>query len=84
MGGGAGVFDGGVDLVEVMAERGLKERALVGEVLVEGSDGDASPLSDARGGEAFFADGEQNLNGGLAEGLYAGAGARLDRRFTRL
>ena len=49
-------FDGAADLVHVDAEAGLEEGALVGEVLVEGADGDAGACGDAGGGEAFFSD----------------------------
>lgn len=37
----ADCFDGGADLVHVSAEACLQEGALIGEVLVEGADGDA-------------------------------------------
>ena len=65
-------FDGAADLVHVKAEAGLQEGALVGEVLIEGADGDAGTRGDAGGGEAFFTDGGQNLKGGLQDGVDAG------------
>ena len=47
-------FDGAADVVHVTAEGGLEEGALVGEVLVEGADGDSGAGGNASGGEAFF------------------------------
>lgn len=81
---GGGGFDGGADVVHVNAEAGLEEGALIGEVLVEGADGDAGAVGDAGGGEAFFADGDENLKGGLEDGVDRGAGAGLEGRFAGL
>jgi hypothetical protein len=65
-----------------MAEAGLEEGALVGEVLIERADGDASAQGDAGGGEALFTDGDQNLKSGLENGVDTGRGAGLDGRFA--
>ena len=77
-------FDGAADFVHVAAEGGLQEGALVGEVLVEGADGDAGACGDAGGGEAFFADGDENLKGGLENGVDGGVGTGLDGGFAGL
>ena len=71
-------------MVHVAAEGGLQEGALVGEVLVEGADGDSGARGDAGGGEAFFADGGENLKGGLENGVDTGVGAGLDGGFAGL
>jgi len=55
---GADGFDGAADLFHVMAEAGLQQGALVGEVLVERADGDSGARGDSRGGEALLADGD--------------------------
>jgi len=81
---GADGFDGGTDLVHVAAEGGLKKGALVGKVLIEGSDGDSGAGGDPCGGEALFADGGENLKGGLQDGLDGGVGTCLDGRFAGL
>jgi len=78
----ADCFDGGADLVHVAAEGCLEEGALVGEVLVEGADGDAGACGDAGGGEALFTDRGQNLKGGLENGVDRGVGTGLDRGFA--
>jgi hypothetical protein len=77
-----GLLDGAGDDVEVACKGGAEQGGLVREVLVEGADGDAGAVGDAGGGEAVFADGEQNLNGGLQHGVHAGGGAGLDGRFA--
>ena len=77
-------FDRSADVVHVTAEGGLEEGALVGEVLVEGADGDSGAGGDAGGGEALFADGDENLKGGLQNGVDTGVGACLDGRFPGL
>jgi len=77
-------FDGVADGVHVAAEGCLKEGALVGEVLVEGSYGDAGACGDAGGGEAFFSDRGQNLKGGLQDGVNRGVGTGLDGGFAGL
>ena len=77
-------FDGAADVVHVAAEGGLEEGALVGEVLVEGADGDSGAGGDSGGGEAFFADGGENLKSGLEDGLDGKVGAGLEGRFAGL
>ncbi len=82
--GGAGGFHGVADGGEVAAECGLEQRGLVGEVLVEGADGDSGTVGDAGGGEALLADGDENLKRGFEDGFDSGRGAGLDRLFARL
>jgi hypothetical protein len=78
------VIDGLADLVHVAAETGLEECALIGEVLVEGADGDTGAAGDEGGGEALLAAGEQNLNGGVENGVHSDCGTGLDGRFSRV
>jgi hypothetical protein len=68
----------------VAAETGLEECALIGEVLVEGADGDTGAAGDEGGGEALLAAGEQNLNGGVENGVDRDGGTGLDGRFSRV
>lgn len=77
-------LDGGNDVVHVALQRRAEESAFVGEVLVEGADGDSGAGGDSGGGETLFADGDQNLKCCLKNGVYAGGGARLHGRFSRL
>jgi pyridoxine 4-dehydrogenase len=80
----ADVEDGFVDLIHVASECSLQQRALVGEVLIEGSDGDACACGDQGGGEALLADCQQNLNGGLQNRVDSDGGTRLNGRLSWL
>jgi hypothetical protein len=66
------------------SQGGLEKRALVREILIEGSHGDAGAMGDAGGGQPLLADTEQNLNGGFENGIDAGGRSRLNGRFTGL
>jgi hypothetical protein len=75
-------FDGVGDFVEVAFEDGLQERALVGEVLIQGADGDAGSCGDSCGGQAILSDVEQNLKGRFENRFDAGGGTSLNGRFA--
>lgn len=72
------------DVIQVAAQRGLKQRALVREVLVERAHGDASALRDEGCSELLFPNGDQNLKSGLQDGVDRHAGTRLNRHFSWL
>ena len=80
----AGAFDSFGDFGKVAFQGGLQEGAFVGEVLVQGADGDASAQSDPGSGEPLFSDPEQNLNRGLENGFHAGSRTGLYGRFAGL
>ena len=80
--GAADVFDSLPDVLKMLIEGCLEEGALVREVLIESADRDAGAGGDAGGGEALLADADENLKGGLENGVDAGDGAGLDGRFT--
>ena len=82
--GFAGGFHGEGDAVEMLLQECLQQRVLVGEVLIERSDRDASAFGDAGRGQLRFAFLEQNLNSCLHDGCDARGRARLDGRLSWL
>ncbi len=74
----------GEDFFHVESEGGAEQGGLVGEVLVERSNGNAGACGDAGGGQFFLADAQQNLNSGLEDGVDTGGGTRLNGEFAGL
>src|SRR5580704_15664935 len=65
-------------------EHGAEQGLLVGEILVQSSDGDTGAVGDACGGQALLPFGEQNLNGCGENCVHCDGGAGLHGRFTRV
>lgn len=72
------------DVVHVAAQRGLQERALIGEVLVKRANRNSGAMGDECGGEFLFADADQNLKRGLQNGVDGGFRTRLNGRLSWL
>src|SRR5579859_4282634 len=62
----------------------LQKCFLVGEILVECSNGDASPARHSCGRQLFLSHIAQNLNSGFQNRVYAGSRTSLNGQFARL
>jgi len=77
-------FDGPGDFVEVPFQGSLEKRFFVGEILIQGSDGDTGSLRYSCRGELLLAHVEQNLNGCFENRIDACSRTSLNRQFTGL